>query len=190
MPQQVQESQDRATRIETLLQEVAEFSDSQARTITEELVQALLDMYGEGLSRLLEITADSEVSGIALIDTFARDELLSSLFTLHGLHPLDLRSRVLEALDEVRPYLKSHGGNVEFVKLEDGIAYLRLEGSCNGCAGSTVTLKVAIEEALIKAAPDLNGLQVEGVVEPPPTRSVTPVTFVPRKHKDSASVTR
>ena len=90
MPQEVQEPQDRATRIETLLQEVASFSDARARATTEELVQALLDMYGEGLSRLLEITADSEVSGIALIDTFARDELLSSLFMLHGLHPLDL----------------------------------------------------------------------------------------------------
>src|SRR5439155_9946384 len=164
--------------------------DPHARATAEELVKALLDMYGEGLNRLLEITAASEVSGIALIDTFAEDELLSSLFTLHGLHPVDIETRIMQALDEVRPFLKSHGGNVEFVKVEDGIGHLRLQGSCHGCPGSTITLKLAIEEAIYKAAPDLDGLQVEGVTDPPPRPGI-PVTFVPpRRHKDSARSTQ
>ena len=185
MPQEVQEQRRQAARIETLIQEIAAFSDPHARETSEELVRALVDMYGEGLSRLLEITADSEASGLALIDTFACDDLLSSLFLLHGLHPLDIETRIMQALDEVRPYLKSHGGNVEFVRVEDSIAYLRLEGSCHGCPGSTITLKLAIEEAIYKAAPDLNGLQVEGVTEPPP-RPGKPITFVPpRRHKDA-----
>ena len=175
-----------AARIETLVQGIAAFSDPQARATAQELVQAIIDMYGEGLSRLLEMTAESEVSGLELIDTFASDELLSSLFLLHGLHPLDIESRVLMALDEVRPYLQSHGGNVAFVKVEDNIAHLRLEGSCHGCAGSTITLKLAIEEAIYKAAPDLNGLQVEGVTDPPPRPAATPIAFVPRqKHKEA-----
>jgi len=184
MPQEVQEHHRQAARIETLIQEVAAFHDPHARATAEELVQALLNMYGEGLARLLELTAETEASGLALIDTFASDELLSSLFLLHGLHPIDIETRVLEALDGVRPYLKSHGGNVELVKVEEGIAHLRLEGSCHGCPSSTMTLKLAIEEAIDKAAPDLEGLQVEGVTEPP-ARPGTPVTFVPRKHKDS-----
>jgi Fe-S cluster biogenesis protein NfuA/nitrite reductase/ring-hydroxylating ferredoxin subunit len=184
MPQKVQEHNHLAARIDTLVQEVAAFPDPHARATAEELVQALLDMYGEGLARLLEITAQTEASGLALIDTFAGDDLLSSLFMLHGLHPLDIETRVMQALDEVRPYLKSHGGNVEFVKVEDGIAHLRLEGSCHGCPGSTITLKLAIEEAIYKAAPDLDGLQVEGVADPPP-RPGTPITFVPRRQKDS-----
>lgn len=185
MPQQVQEHHHLATRIETLVQEIASFPDPHARATAEELVQALLDMYGEGLNRLLEITAETEASGLALIDTFASDELLSPLFLLHGLHPLDLETRVMQALDEVRPYLKSHGGNVTLVKVEDGIAHLRLLGSCNGCPGSTITLKLAIEEAISKAAPDLDGLQVEGVTDPPPRLSM-PVTFVPpRRHKNT-----
>ena len=186
MPQ-AQEHYRQAARIETLVQEVAAFTDPRVRATTQELIQALLDMYGEGLARLLELTAESEASGLALIDTFAEDELLSSLFLLHGLHPLDIETRVLQALDEVRPYLKSHGGGVEFIKIEDSIAYLRLEGSCNGCGASTITLKVAIEEAINKLAPDLNGLQVEGVTEPPtqPAKVSAPVTFVPRRRKDS-----
>jgi len=187
MPHETQEHYRQAARIETLVQEVATFTDPHVRATAQELIQALLDMYGEGLSRLLELTAESEVSGIALIDTFAEDELLSSLFLLHGLHPVDIETRVLQALDEVRPYLKSHGGNVEFLKVEDGIAYLRLEGSCNGCVGSTVTLKMAIETAINKTAPDLNGLDVEGVTDQPPepVKVSTPVTFVPRRRKDS-----
>lgn len=190
MPQEVQEHNHLAARIDTLVQEVAAFPDPQARATAEELVQALLDMYGEGLARLLELTAQTEASGLALIDIFAGDDLLSSLFMLHGLHPLDIETRVMQALDEVRPYLKSHGGNVEFVKVEDGIAHLRLEGSCHGCPGSTITLKLAIEEAIYKAAPDLDGLQVEGVTDPPPRPGI-PVTFVPmRRHKDSTRSTQ
>src|SRR6202043_1366629 len=185
MPQEVQEHHRRAERIDTLIQEIAAFPDPHARATAEELVQVLVDMYGDGLTRLLEITAESQGSGLALVDAFADDGLLSSLFLLHGLHPLDIETRVMQALDEVRPYLKSHGGNVEFVRVEDDIAHLRLEGSCHGCPGSTVTLKLAIEEAIYKAAPDLNGLQVEGVTEPPP-RPGTPITFIPRRQKDNS----
>ncbi len=187
MQQDMQERRRGAERIETLIQEVSAFSDPRARATAEELVQALLDMYGEGLARLLELTAQSEASGYALIETLASDDLVGSLFLLHGLHPIDIETRVAKALVGVRPYLKSHGGNVEFIRVEDGIAYLRLEGSCHGCPASTVTLKLAIEEAIYKAAPDLDGLQVEGVIDPPP-RPGTPITFVPpRKRKDSTS---
>lgn len=182
MPQDLQEHQRRAERIEMLIQEISTFSDPRARATAEELVQVLLDMYGEGLARLLELTAQSETSGIPLIETFAQDELLAALFMIHGLHPLDLETRIANALVEVRPYLKSHGGNVELVGVEDGVARLRLEGSCHGCPSSTVTLKLAIEEAIYKAAPDLAGLQVEGAVDPPP-RVGMPVKFVPRKRK-------
>lgn len=186
MPQEVQRHQHLAERLDALVQEISQFSDPQARATAEELVQTLLDMYGEGLARLLEITAESKAAGLELIDTFASDELLSSLFILHGLHPVDIETRVLLALDEVRPYLKSHGGNVEFVKVENNIAYLRLEGSCHGCPGSTNTLKLAIEETIYKAAPDLEGLQVEGVTDPP-ARPGIPVTFVPpKRNKEGA----
>lgn len=189
MQQDTQEHQRRAERIEKLIQEIAEFTDPRARATTEELVQALLDMYGDGLARILELTAQTEAQGLALIETFASDDLIGSLFLLHGLHPVDIETRINQALVEVRPYLKSHGGNVELVKVEDGIAHLRLQGSCQGCPSSTITLKLAIEEAIYKAAPDLDGLEVEGVTEPP-QRPGIPVTFVPpRRHKDGTRPT-
>jgi Fe-S cluster biogenesis protein NfuA len=64
----------------------------------------------------------------------------------------------------MRPFLASHGGNVELVSVEEGVARLRLEGSCNGCPSSAATLEHALKEAIEEAAPDLLGLEVEGVV--------------------------
>lgn len=185
MQQDLQDHQRRADRIEKLVQEVASYPDEHARTTTEELIQMLLDMYGEGLARILELTTQNEVSGQTLIELFAHDELISALFLLHGLHPIDIETRIARALVEVRPYLESHGGNVKLIKVENGIAFLRLEGSYNGCHSSTITLQQAIEEAIYKAAPDLDGLQVEDVTDPP-HRPGIPVTFIPpRRHKDS-----
>lgn len=184
MQQDLREHQERATRIETLLQEVATFPDAHARATTEELIQALLDMYGEGLARILEMTEQMVARDTGLIEALADDDLIASLFMLHDLHPRSLETRIAEALVEVRPYLKSHGGNVEFVRLENGIAYLRLEGSCHGCGASTITLKTTIEEAIFKAAPDLDGVALEDATDAPQPQS-KPMMFMPRRRKDS-----
>jgi hypothetical protein len=63
MPREVQGHQHAAARLDALVQEISEFTDPLARATAEELVQTLLDMYGEGLARLLEITAESKASG-------------------------------------------------------------------------------------------------------------------------------
>ena len=186
--QQDTHDQLRAKRIETLVQEVSTFSDPHTRETVEELLQAVLDMYGEGLARILELTMHAKVPGFELIKMFTNDELIGSLLLLHDLHPVDIKTRVTRALNEVRPYLRSHGGNVELIRVEGGVAYLRLEGSCQGCSASTITLKQTIEEAVYKAAPDLDRLEVEGVTDPPRVTSM-PVTFVPtRRNRESAHV--
>ena len=59
--------------------------------------------------------------------------------------------------------MESHGGNVELLSLEDGVARIHLQGSCSDCSASSVTLELAIKQALEEAAPDLAGLEVEGV---------------------------
>jgi Fe-S cluster biogenesis protein NfuA len=185
MPEEMQEQQHRAEHIETLLQRVNELPDTDTRNMVEELVQSLLDMYGEGLMRMLELAVQTEATSYALVKEFTEDALVGSLLLLHDLHPLDLETRVLQALDEVRPYLKSHGGNVELLGVEDGVARLRLEGSCKGCAASAITLKNTIEEAIYRTAPDLDQLDVEGVSDPAVGRTSTPVTFVPRRQKEN-----
>jgi Fe-S cluster biogenesis protein NfuA len=141
-------------QVEALLDEVETFPEPQ-REVATELVRALLDMYGEGLSRI-----------VAACDVPVEDELVAHLLLLHGLHPVPVRERVIGALDEVRPYLASHGGGVELLDVADGVVRLRLEGSCNGCPSSAATLRGAVEEAIARAAPDVERVETEGVAEP------------------------
>lgn len=167
----------RALRIDALLQEVESFPDSAMRDKATEIVETLLLLYGEGLARMLDALVgelDGESSD-RVLRRFADDELVSHLLLLHDLHPVSVETRILRALEEVRPYLESHGGNVAMLGVEDGVARLRLQGSCSGCPSSTVTLKLAIEEAVRKAAPELVGIKAEGVTEPPPR----PIGFLP-----------
>ena len=164
--------QERVARIETLLGEIETLADPNARSKAAEMAQVLLELYGEGLARMMEVVARGD-EGERTFKVFAEDELISHLLLLHGLHPLDVETRVVQALEEVRPYLQSHGGNVELLGIEGGVARVRLQGSCDGCPSSTVTLKLAIEEAVLKAAPDLEGIEAEGVTEPPPRPATT-----------------
>ena len=158
--------QERVARMETLLEEIETLPDRNARSKAAEVVGVLLDLYGEGLARMMEVVAEGEERE-RTFDAFAEDELVSHLLLLHGLHPLDLETRVIMALEEVRPYLQSHGGNVELLGVKEGVARLRMQGSCSGCPSSTVTLRLAIEEAIQKTAPDLEGIEAEGVAEEP-----------------------
>lgn len=119
-----------------------------------ELAQALVELYGEGLERIVELVAARDADG-SLAGAFAGDELVAHLLMLHDLHPVALEDRVRDALEAVRPYLDSHGGDVELLGIEDGVVRLRLEGSCSGCPSSAVTLELAIEEAIRKAAPEV-----------------------------------
>jgi Fe-S cluster biogenesis protein NfuA/nitrite reductase/ring-hydroxylating ferredoxin subunit len=106
----------------------------------------------------------------SLLRALAEDSVIGSLMLIHDLYPVPLETRVREALASVRPYMESHGGDVELLRLEDGIAHLRLVGHCHGCPASAATLELAIKEAIDDAAPDLLGLEVEGVAEPKPVR--------------------
>jgi Fe-S cluster biogenesis protein NfuA/nitrite reductase/ring-hydroxylating ferredoxin subunit len=149
--------------VEGLLEEVEALDDAAAREKATELAAALLELYGEGLARIVEQVAGRDRGEIA--EALAGDELVAHLLLLHGLHPVPVEERVLEALGEVRPYLESHGGDVELLAVEDGVARLRLEGSCSGCPSSTMTLKLAIENAIAKLAPEIEEVAAEGAVE-------------------------
>ena len=146
----------RINRITAALERVP---DPEARALAEDLAASILELHGEGLERLL-----AELDGNQRL-RMADDGVVGSLLLIHGLHPVPLEERVSRALEEVRPYMKSHGGDVELVDIEDGVARLRLKGSCNGCGASSSTLELAVEKALQEAAPDLLGMDVEGAVE-------------------------
>jgi Fe-S cluster biogenesis protein NfuA len=155
---------ERIRRLEHLIQEVDHYKDPEARTHTRQIVQALMDLHGAGLEKILERLAATGEAGLGLIDSLAQDDLVASLLLLYSLHPLDLETRVRQALEKVRPYLASHGGNVELLGVADGIVRLRLQGSCHGCPSSALTLKQTIEEAICEKAPDATSIEVEGEI--------------------------
>jgi len=171
---------ERAAQIGSLLERIESLPDPAVRAAASEILQGLLALYGEGLARMLAIVRqrDDPSAGAAMLDAFAADELIAHLLLLHDLHPVDVETRVARALEGVRPYLQSHGGNVELIGVDGGVARLRLQGSCHGCPSSTITLKLAIEEAIWKAAPDLDGIDAEGVAAPPPPIAI-PTGFIP-----------
>jgi Fe-S cluster biogenesis protein NfuA len=157
--------EDLVARVEELTTALEQVADPFARGIAEDLVAAIVELYGEGLERIGAALGEGGEVGAQIRDRLVEDGVVASLLLIHGLHPVSLADRVLEALDTVRPYMESHGGNVEIVGIENGVAHLRLQGSCSGCPASQATLELAIEQALMESAPDLLGLEVEGVVE-------------------------
>ena len=146
-------------RVQDLQAELEDHADPATRALADELVSAVVQMYGAGLERILASITDDPQRSAAL----AADPLVATLLLIHDLHPVPLQARVQAALDSVRPYMESHGGNVELLSLRDGIARIHLRGSCSDCAASSVTLELAIKQALEEAAPDLEGLEVEGM---------------------------
>jgi Fe-S cluster biogenesis protein NfuA len=152
-------SVDSAQRIEALLEQLDGVADGPARDTATALVQALIELYGEGLARVVGHVAERDDGMLA--EALAGDELVAPLLMLHGLHPVPLETRVRNGLDEVRPYLETHGGGVELLAIEEGTVRLQLQGSCSGCPSSAITLKHAVEEAIHKAAPDVAGIVAE-----------------------------
>ncbi|MDR3638151.1 MAG: NifU family protein [Isosphaeraceae bacterium] len=166
-PLDAREFQARLQRLDALLQGIERHADPAVRSRTREIVQAILELQGAGLERVLGHMAEAGETGATILDACARDEVAGGLLLLHGLHPLDVEQRVQLALEQVRPYLKSHGGNVELLGIHDGVARLRLEGSCHGCPSSALTMKQTIEEAILGRAPDVVAVEVEGETAAP-----------------------
>jgi Fe-S cluster biogenesis protein NfuA/nitrite reductase/ring-hydroxylating ferredoxin subunit len=150
--------------VEELLGELETLPDLRVRDTATSLVQALLALYGEGLRRIMGELGERDGDG-ELASALGQDELVAHLLLLHGLHPVPVETRVQSALDGVRPYLDSHGGDVQLVAVEDGVVRLRLDGSCSGCPSSAMTLKLAIEKAIHEAAPDVDDVVADGAAE-------------------------
>lgn len=159
---------ERVARFEHQVAEIERTTDPATWSRVEEILRTLMEVHAEGLRRVLACWSSPEGEGAAVPRRLVEDDLVSSILLLHGLHPDGVEDRVRKALDGVRPYLVSHGGNVELVGVDDrAVVHLRLEGSCQGCPSSTATLRGTIEEAVFAAAPDVTAIEVAGDPEPP-----------------------
>ncbi|HVX11543.1 MAG TPA: NifU family protein [Pirellulales bacterium] len=161
-------------RIETSIRAIDETGDPATQACLREIVQSLLDYHGAAVGRLIELI--EQTGRPEAVEALAGDDLVSGLLLLYDLHPLDVETRVRQALDKVRPYLRSHGGEIELLGIGDGVVHLRLQGSCQGCPSSRATMQSTIEQAIFSLAPDVVALDVAGLVDEPATR--VPAGFV------------
>jgi Fe-S cluster biogenesis protein NfuA len=150
--------------IETLVERMKAVADPVVRAAGLELIQSVMAFHAAGLDRMMEIVSEAS-GGWDLIEKLGQDEIAGNMLLLHGMHPVEFDIRVRQSLEKVRPYLRSHGGDVELLSTDGGVVQLRLAGSCHGCPSSTMTLKSAIEKALMEGAPDAVSIECEGASE-------------------------
>jgi Fe-S cluster biogenesis protein NfuA len=141
-------------RVEKLAARLESAGDPEIRATALDLVQSVIELHGSALQRLVNSLLQTPAGEQALANAI-EDDLVAAMLLLHSLHPDDMETRVLRGIEKVRPYLKSHGGDVELASVRDGIVRLRLHGSCGSCPSSSITLKNAVEDALFEVAPDI-----------------------------------
>lgn len=144
----------RAARIEALVKELDSSAAPDMRERVSELLQGLLQLYGEGLGRIL---AFAEQRDPLMPELFAQDELIAHLLYLHDLHPIPIETRVTAALDDIQPYLQAQGAKAELSGLHAGMVAVCLT-TPGGCAAASI--KQRVEEAVRTAAPDLATVEV------------------------------
>jgi Fe-S cluster biogenesis protein NfuA len=154
-------------RIGGLVQEIESIADPVVRATTKDLMQSLMDLHGAALEKALDIVAEAGEPGMGVIDRLGRDSLVSSVLILYGLHPEDLETRVVKAVEKIRPQLRKQGCEVELLGVNEGVIRVRVETGSHTCGSTGKTVQATLEGAIYDAAPDLTSLIVEGFEEKP-----------------------
>lgn len=156
--------------------------DPATREIVDGAVDALNQLHMEGLTTVVRRLRDDE-RGRELLYELVDDPHVRMLLSMHGIirpDPMTLAARVIE---QVRPGLQSHGGDVELSHIADGVAYVRLQGACNGCSMASVTMRNGVEEALVAGVPGLRSVEV---LPTDPSPTLIPVDQLTVRPRDSA----
>ena len=155
-------------RVEALLAELGSQAGPQVAAAAEELVSCLVELYGAGLAEIVRIIGEDAEAGRRLMAKLAGDPLVESLLLLHDLHPLPVADRVRRAIEAVMPQLGAHPGQVDFAGVDDqGVIHLSLERGGHGCGSSSGAVQETIEQAVIAAAPEAAGVDIEVITAAP-----------------------
>ncbi len=134
--------------------------DDRSKAAARELVQLLMEVHGTGLERIMEVVFESGPSGEALIGKLGQDPIVRNLLLLYSLHPDDMETRVLTALETAGARLRKFDTHVELVSMQDGAIQVRLHTSGHACGSTTKNLQAIVEECIYDLAPDLTSLAI------------------------------
>ncbi len=148
-----------AARLDTANARRAEL-DPLPRQVITDVVDALDALHKAGLTAIVRRLRE-DPRGKELLFELVDDPTVRMLLGMHGIirtaDPMTVATRVL---DTVRPGIQSHGGDVELVAIEDGVAQVRLQGACNGCSMASVTMREGVEKALVEGVPGITSVLV------------------------------
>jgi hypothetical protein len=147
-------------KIATLVEQIESSGDPHSRALAKDLLESIMALHGAGLERILDIAANSGDAGQNIVQLCARDEVVSSVLLLYGLHPNDLPTRVERALETARKFLEPRAAQAELISVEGSQVRVRLHQKPNGC-GSGASLQSMLEAAIQDAAPDAVAIAIE-----------------------------
>ena len=154
------EFQHKLEAIEELIGRIENAADPAMQAAAHELVELVMELHGIALARTLELLRAGGEPGLQWIDKLGRDDLVSSVLVLQGLHPLSIQERTERAIEKIRPSLKQRGGDVELLSVDGGVPKIKLHANSHAAA-----LKEMVEGAVYQAAPDITSLVIEGPEE-------------------------
>jgi Fe-S cluster biogenesis protein NfuA len=156
------------SRVGELADQLLNHPDRKVREQIQELLDWVDVFHREGLGRLVE--AMRSWRGEIFLRSVAGDEIAGPFLALYELGEggderdlAEAEAAVNAALEELRPFVESHGGMIALEKIQDGVVQVQMLGSCDGCPSSAATLTGGVEEALRRHWPNFRRLEV---VEP------------------------
>jgi hypothetical protein len=160
------EFQEQVRQLGKLITQFDQMPDGPQKSACKELVQLLMDVHGAGLDRIMEIVFESAGPGPAIIDKLGNDSVTSSLLLLYSLHPQDLETRVLQAVDRMRPRLRKLSCSVDLAGIVEGAVQVRVTAGGHSCGSSTNDIRAIVEVGIYELAPDVSSLEFLGLEEP------------------------
>src|SRR3984885_7313393 len=157
------EFQQEVRQLGTLVGELDQMPGGGSKGAARELVQLLMEVHGTGLERIMELVFESGAEGEAMIDRLGQDPIVRNLLLLYSLHPEDLETRVLKALDAMGPRLPKLDSKVELISLHDGAVQLQLRTTGHVHGSAAKNLRSIVEEGVYELAPDLASLTILGL---------------------------
>lgn len=161
MPWDDEEARRNVLRLEDQLAALDSLPDHAAAARANDAVQALVDLYGECLRRIMDHLAD----GAEDVRRLAADELVGHLLLVHDLHPDPVAARVEAAIAEMRIVLRRQDGDIELLGLNGAVARVRLteSGGGGGCGCSAEPPDAAVRDAVMGRAPEIEQVEIETV---------------------------
>ena len=157
------EFQQKVRQLGALVGELDQMPGSGSKVAARELVQLLMEVHATGLERIMELVFESGAQGEALIGRLGQDPIVRNLLLLYSLHPEDLETRVLKALDTVGSRLRKFDSKVELVSIRDGAVQLQLRTYGHAHGSAAKNLRTIVEEGIYDLAPDLASLTILGL---------------------------